>query len=121
VALVELGPELRAVGVTDVRFSGAYVYRTTRSGQRLSLHAHGLAIDIHDVTIQGEKFTVKGDFARGRQGVAQCARLPPINQVACAAGERGLFKELLTPDSDRDHHDHFHFAVAPVQSHGVGP
>jgi hypothetical protein len=116
VALAELGPELREIGVTRLRFSGAYVYRTVRSGKRLSLHAHGLAIDIHDVTVNGVRLSVKRDFARGRDVDGGCERLPPINQVACRAQARGLFKELLTPDSDADHHDHLHFAVAPLES-----
>ncbi len=116
VALVELGPELQRAGVTRVRYSGAYVYRTTRSGKRLSLHAHGLAIDIHEMTVRGEKLSVKHDFARGHSSSSECAELPAVNQVACRAGARGLFKELLTPDSDADHHDHLHFAVAPLGS-----
>ncbi len=115
IALTELGPELRQIGVTRLQFSGAYVYRTVRSGKRLSLHAHGLAIDLHEVTVQGAKLSVKRDFARGRRADGTCNQLPPVNQIACRAEARGLFKELLTPDSDADHHDHIHLAVAPLE------
>ena len=114
VALDELGPQLRAIGVTAAQYSGAYVYRTTRNGHRLSLHARGLAIDIHNFTLEGQQLSVKKDFARGRQRATGCAKLPPVNQVACYATQRALFHELLTPDSDADHHDHIHFGVAPL-------
>src|SRR5690606_28457864 len=46
-ALHRIGPVLRQHGIEKVRFSGAYVNRTTRRG-RPSLHARGLAVDIHD-------------------------------------------------------------------------
>jgi hypothetical protein len=114
VALIEIGPQLRAAGVTAARFSGAYVYRTTRSGRRLSLHAHGLAIDIHEFTVDGQAVSVKHDFERGVTGPT-CDGLPPVNEVACRVAERGLFRELLTPDDDRDHHDHFHFGLARIE------
>lgn len=106
-ALEHIAPVLRSHGVTRARFSGAYVYRNTRSG-RLSLHARGLAIDIHDVVVHGKTLTVKRDFARG----AGCTpNVPVLNRIACDLARMQLFRELLTPDYDRDHHDHFHLAV----------
>jgi hypothetical protein len=109
-ALSELAPELEAQGVTQVRFSGAYVYRTRRSGT-LSLHANGLAIDIHDVWFGSERLSVKKDFARG-QGRECRPGMARLNVLACRVREARLFKELLTPDDNADHHDHFHFGVA---------
>ncbi len=106
----ELAPELEAQGVTQVRFSGAYVYRTRRSGT-LSLHANGLAIDIHDVWFGSERLSVKKDFARG-QGRECRPGMARLNVLACRVREARLFKELLTPDDNADHHDHFHFGVA---------
>ena len=111
VALHRLGPGLLARGVTEVRYSGAYVYRTTHAGNRLSLHAHGLAIDVHGFVIRGERYTVKHDFARNRQA-ADCRGLPPVNEIACWWRQTGMFRELLTPDSDADHHDHIHIALS---------
>lgn len=108
-ALVRIGPLLRKHGIERLRFSGAYVYRTTRGG-RLSLHARGLALDVHDAIAGGTVLTVKKDFARG----AGCSGdLPLLNRVACDLRALGWFRELLTPDDDRDHHDHFHLAVSP--------
>ncbi len=113
-ALSDLAPELEAQGVTQVRFSGAYVYRTRRSGT-LSLHANGLAIDIHDVWFGSERLSVKKDFARG-QGRECRPGMPRLNLLACRVREARLFKELLTPDDNADHHDHFHFGVARLAS-----
>ena len=109
-ALSDLAPEFEAKGVTQVRFSGAYVYRTRRSGT-LSLHANGLAIDIHEVWFGSERLSVKKDFARG-QGRECRPGMPRLNVLACRVREARLFKELLTPDDNADHHDHFHFGVA---------
>jgi hypothetical protein len=113
-ALSDLAPELEAQGVTQIRFSGAYVYRTRRSGT-LSLHANGLAIDIHDVWFGSERLSVKKDFARG-QGRECRPGMPRLNLLACRVREARLFKELLGPDDNADHHDHFHFGVARLPS-----
>lgn len=111
-ALVRIGPLLRRHGIERLRFSGAYVYRTTRGG-RLSLHARGLALDVHDVVAAGTTLSVKKDFARG----AGCSgEIPLLNRVACDLRALGWFRELLTPDDDRDHHDHFHLAVSPAEA-----
>ena len=107
VALHEIGPILRGHGVIRARFSGAYVWRTTRSG-RPSRHARGLAIDVHDLTTGSETFTVKGHFARKTPCAADA---PLLNRIACDLSATRLFRELLTPDYDRDHHDHFHLAI----------
>ena len=106
-ALHELGSTLEEHGVTRARFSGAYVYRTTRSG-RLSHHAHGLALDVHEVVMNGEKFDVSSDFARN---VGCEGDIPRLNRLACALQSSRLFEEFLTPDSNADHHDHLHLAV----------
>jgi len=104
--------EFAAVGVRRVRFSGAYVFRTSKKG-RLSLHAYGLALDVHDVTTDAGTFSVKRDFARGlAEGCG--AEVPVLNQLACRLRQRNLFRELLTPDYDSDHHDHLHLGVAPL-------
>lgn len=117
VALSYAAPHLLEMGVTEVRFSGAYVFRSTRAG-RPSRHALGLAIDLHGFTFASPangpapaRLEVKRDF---RHGVQWCAPdAPRLNQVACRLKQLGLFRELLTPDYDRDHHDHFHLAIWP--------
>jgi hypothetical protein len=110
--LANIAPLLREHGVSEVRFSGAYVYRMSSKG-RLSLHAKGLAIDVHEMTIAGEKISIKSGFSKGL-GSECTANFPVLNRIACSLKSTGIFKELLTPDYDADHHDHFHLAIAPI-------
>jgi hypothetical protein len=109
-ALAKVAPELRGLGITAMRFSGAYSYRMAKVG-RLSLHAYGLALDIHEVTAYGKSYVVARDFSRGLpNGCA--AEAPVLNRLACRLAQLRLFQELLTPDSNADHHDHLHIAIA---------
>ena len=109
-ALAKVAPELRALGISAMRFSGAYSYRMARVG-RLSLHAYGLALDVHEVTADGKSYVVARDFAKGLpNGCAVDA--PLLNRLACRMSQLRLFQELLTPDSNADHHDHLHLAIA---------
>lgn len=104
-----LGP----VGITDVRHSGAYVFRTTSRG-RPSLHARGLAIDVHAVKAGGTWFDVEHDYAGGRGPVCD-AWQPFVNHVYCRLSQLNLFRELITPDHNAEHHDHIHVGVAPIR------
>jgi hypothetical protein len=109
-ALAKLAPELRGLGISAMRFSGAYSYRMARVG-RLSLHAYGLALDVHEVTADGKSYVVARDFRKGLpNGCA--AEAPLLNRLACRLSQLRLFQELLTPDSNADHHDHLHIAIA---------
>jgi hypothetical protein len=109
-ALAKVAPELRGLGISAMRFSGAYSYRMAKVG-RLSLHAYGLALDVHEVTADGKSYVVARDFAKGLpNGCAEGA--PMLNRLACRLAQLRLFQELLTPDSNADHHDHLHIAIA---------
>jgi hypothetical protein len=101
---------LTAVGIDQVRHSGAYVYRTTSRG-RPSLHARGLAIDIHAVKAGGHWYEVERDYSNGRGPV--CDEWQPfVNHIYCRLSQLNLFRELITPDHNAEHHDHFHLGVA---------
>jgi len=114
-ALTRMAPIFGSLGIRRARFSGAYVYRTARTG-RLSLHAYGLAVDVHSVTSDRE-YSVKSDFERGlADGCAENA--PLLNQLACRLKSQGLFQELLTPDYNADHYDHLHIGLAPLPEDG---
>lgn len=109
-ALSDIAPDLRALGVTQARYSGAYVYKTSHPG-RMSLHAYGLAIDLHEFEVNGAKLLVKSAFEKGRG----CSNeLPLLNQLACRVRERRLFHEQIGPDDNQAHHDHFHFGLRPL-------
>jgi len=112
VAFQRVAPILAELGVSSLRYSGAYSYRMSRVG-RLSLHAHGLAIDVHELVVRGQRLSVSKDFARGLSDGCS-ADAPALNQVACRLKTTGLFQELLTPDYNADHHDHLHLAIAPL-------
>ncbi len=105
-ALERLAPTFKKYQVTRARYSGAYSYRRTRSG-RLSHHAHGLAIDIHEITIAGRDYSVTHDFGRNEGCPAQST----LNQFSCALKFSTTFKEFLTPDYNADHRDHLHISV----------
>jgi hypothetical protein len=111
-ALDLVGPQLTAIGVSDVRFSGAYVYRLSNKG-RVSLHAYGLAIDMHGFTRLGVHYEVDHDFRKGL-GTSLSVDAPAANAIAVRFHESGLFHEYLTPDDNADHHDHVHIGVSPL-------
>lgn len=107
VALETLRPVFEQHGLTRIRFSGAYAYRRTRSG-RLSHHAHGLAIDLHDLEFGDTTLSVEDDFTR-RAGCQ--SKNPILNRLVCSMRDQRLFEEFLTPDYDFDHRDHLHVSV----------
>jgi hypothetical protein len=109
-ALAQVTPSWRALGVSDVRFSGAYVYKLTHPG-RMSMHAYGLAVDLHAFTAGGTTLEIKREFERG----AGCrAGLPLLNRVACSTKTHGSFKEQLGPDDNAAHFDHLHLGLKPL-------
>jgi hypothetical protein len=104
---------LTRVGIDQVRHSGAYVYRTTKSG-RPSLHARGLAIDLHALRSGSTWFDVERDYALGTGPT--CDQVTPfLNHVYCRLRQLELFRELITPDHNAEHHDHFHLGIAPLK------
>lgn len=111
-ALHEIAPDFRALGVTRVRYSGAYVYRTSHPG-RMSMHAYGLAIDLHAFEIDSKMLEVKRSFERG-QGTRCSSSSEPLNRIACRIRQRGLFKEQIGPDDNAAHRDHFHLGLKPL-------
>jgi hypothetical protein len=114
-ALDWIAPSLRAQGITAVQHSGAYVYRTQKSGLP-SLHARGLAIDVHALRYPDERVLVERDFARGLGDGCE-TDAPKLNRLTCSLRRIRLFQELITPDHDTDHHDHVHLAISPRDDH----
>ncbi len=121
--LVRAGPVLRSVGVREVVWSSAY--RPPDRAQILGAkpynkHTEGLAIDIHAFRFGGK---IQADVARnyekglGFQRDASCLGRPDTQEgfllrlVACRLDASDLFQEILTPDYDSDHWNHFHLAV----------
>jgi hypothetical protein len=105
-------PVLSAWRVSEVEHYGAYSYRTTRKG-RPSLHARGLALDAAAFKLGPHEHRVERDYARG-WGTGCSPEAPALNQITCQLRDLGIFRELITPDHDRDHHDHIHLAILPL-------
>src|SRR3954447_12111135 len=76
VALVEAGPIFRNLGITQLDYSAAYDYRNRRHSDQLSMHAAGLAIDVHVFHRQGRELPVARSFER-RRGSWQALSLRP--------------------------------------------
>jgi hypothetical protein len=95
------GPDLKALGVSEIRFTSLYEYRNVKRRRVLSRHAVGLAIDIYEVvTTDGVVRRVPRDY-RKADGV--------LKSVERALRKSGLFRTPLTPSTEpRGHSDHFH-------------
>jgi hypothetical protein len=128
-ALVEMGPVFRSLGITGLSFSGAYDYRTIRGSHRLSAHAHGLAIDVHAVETRSGDLDVAADYPRDRArwrglepgptALAQCLGRPKVRAgrvlraLACRLRGHPAVRVLLTPDDNADHANHLHIETYP--------
>jgi len=129
VALVEAAPIFRNLGITQLDYSAAYDYRNRRHSDQLSMHAAGLAIDVHAFHGAGREYPVARTFER-RRGAWQALHLQPgwfqdcvgrprtaggrtLRRLACRIRLDEAFRVILTPDDNRDHHDHFHIEARP--------
>jgi hypothetical protein len=132
-ALFEVAPAFRAIGVRELLYSGAYQYRTRRGSSKLSEHAHGMAIDVHafvldtasDENAGGTVAEVSRDFEPrvGKWAVlpdaAECIGRPRtevgrlLRALACRLRASSILREVITPDDNADHHDHFHLEAYP--------
>ena len=124
-ALLDAAGVFQMAGVRDLFFSGIYEYRPRRHSKKLSEHAHGLAIDVHQFgTADGRVFDVEHDFEVGvgdwaaRDQVA-CVGAPEhaegrtLRELACALRVSSAFREIITADDNSDHENHFHIEAFP--------
>lgn len=103
-ALHDVAPQLRALGVAALRFSTIHDYRhVKRNGRKtniLSRHAIGLAMDVFEVRLDdGRVAVVKQDYG-------DVAELAAVERVFA---DSAAFRNPLTPGNDpKGHDDHFH-------------
>lgn len=99
--------------VVQIRHFGAYACRSsTGTRGRLSEHARGDAIDMHGfVLANGTVIEVKNDWYGAD---ARTAFLREIAREACRR-----FNLVLTPNSNRDHWDHFHLDLGKYKECGA--
>lgn len=121
-ALDDFASKLSTQGIKELGFVSAYradSTGTTKVGER---HPAGLAIDVAWFKKQdGRELNVQRDF-QGRVGARTCghrAEAPrsrteqsaSLRQVVCGVASDRLFNLVLTPNYNREHHDHIHFEV----------
>ena len=120
VSLAEAGKYLRAVGLTEARWSSGYSVRNVRGTDHRSKHSFGLAIDVP--RFAGPELgtlAVTSDFEMGLGDAVDCVGQPMtqggaiLKVLQCELVRSGLFFLVLTPDYDDAHHDHFHLEARP--------
>ena len=94
---LKVGKYLNEIKAKTITHMGSYNCRTIARSKIYSEHSYGTALDISDidganVKIDWNKNTEKGQI------------LKKAYKEAC-----NYFNNILTPDSDQAHHDHFHF------------
>lgn len=92
---------------------GAYACRGRSSNRkRLSEHSYGKALDIGVFELSnGTRISVAKDW-KGAGKKTEFLR--KLSQSACK-----WFSVVLTPNSDRDHHDHLHLDIGPWKKCGI--
>lgn len=117
--LHRLAPVIRAAGFDEVRYSSFYRHSNVAGTRRLSRHANGLAVDIHELrgpagVPGGTRAHIQRDWRRHHGAPDACrAPFPPspegrLRQVVCGLEASGLIYLVLTPDSDAAHLNHLH-------------
>jgi len=102
------------VPLAEMRIAGSYSCRPMNNafGAMLSEHGHANALDVSGfVLADGRRISVKKDW-RGNE--RDRAFLRTVRAGACEH-----FTTVLSPDYDRNHHDHFHVDLARRGSDGL--
>ena len=94
---VKVGKYLHEIKAKTVTHMGSYNCRTIANSKIYSEHSYGTAIDISDIDGANLKLDWNKSSEKGQI-------LKKAYKVAC-----DYFNNILTPDSDQAHHDHFHF------------
>lgn len=141
-ALVNLAREAKRHGVAQVLFYSTYrpikvpsgpcasgkkgracraakkAYKKAKQG-KMSRHRRALAIDIRWFVMEdGETIDVLEHYERHSKK-PPCKDEPEtsagrfLKDFACALHEARTFNVMLTPNANKDHHNHFHFDITP--------
>jgi hypothetical protein len=104
--------------VTRVLHLGSYACRSIhRLPQTASQHAFGNAVDVTGFVLEdGRRIRVVEDFVRkGRPARTRSGEF--LRRTVAALAREATFPVVLTPDFDRDHHDHLHIeGVRPAKA-----
>lgn len=115
-ALYMAGPVFRKHGFDEVLYTSSYRYSYISGTRRLSRHAAGMALDVKALRGPGGVVVVvERDWHRYDGTVADCVGPLPLGparkmrELICEFETLPLFGGILTPDTDYDHRNHFHF------------
>jgi hypothetical protein len=118
-ALHDLGDVLREYDITEVLDVGYYNCRTISGTDRLSQHAHGLAIDIYGfVDAHGEDYILERDWEHDTTEFGD-RKARVLYEIAQRMYEEKIFHNILTPNYNAGHDNHYHLDLAPG-AHFIG-
>jgi hypothetical protein len=123
-SLNELATVLAAHDVTEIRIDSFYrpkAHLYGRKRAKLSQHAYGLAMDVTAFKLKdGRTLEVERDF-HGKIGEPVCGPgaeiVPPspdataLRNLVCDIARTGMFHNVLTPNYNTAHRNHFHFDI----------
>lgn len=93
---VEVGEYFFEIKAEYIEHMGTYNCRTIANSKVMSEHSYGTAIDISNINGASVKLDWNNDNEKGKI-------LSNAYKVAC-----NYFSNIITPDTDKAHHDHFH-------------
>ena len=93
---VEVGEYFKDIKAGYVEHMGTYNCRTIANSKIISEHSYGTAIDISIIDGASVKLDWNKDNRKGKI-------LSNAYKAAC-----NYFSNIITPDTDKAHHDHFH-------------
>jgi hypothetical protein len=118
-SLARAGRYFTVAGMEEAWYSSAYQRRNVRGTNRPSKHGNGLAIDIHQWRGDGRKLSVVDDYEQGLGDQMDCLGRPltdagkQLRTFWCRLDRSGMFRFIISPDDDADHHNHFHVEALP--------
>jgi hypothetical protein len=120
-AIAAWAPELRAAGIRRLR--AVSIHRPgarVRGSERVSGHAHGLALDLGSVELDdGTAVSILDGWEARTPGADPCGSHEEgpassrLRAAVCAAVRSDLFQVVLTPHHDRSHQNHLHLELVP--------
>ncbi|MCD6499565.1 MAG: extensin family protein [Deltaproteobacteria bacterium] len=105
------GRAIRRAGVASIYYSSTWRYTYLGGTHRFSQHAFGRAMDIPAIDGAFGYATTIHHYERGIVGCGaknHTSKGAAWRKFCCALKLNHYFNRILTPDTNRDHHDHLH-------------
>ena len=112
-ALHRLGGVLQEFDIVEVLDLGVFNCRTIANSDRLSEHSHGRAIDIYGlIDAAGQDYILERDWEHDTT-TPSSTRARLLYDVAQRMHTDKIFHNVLTPNYNSAHENHFHVDLAP--------